>query len=50
MPFFYYGIFERIGERNFVPTLGSAVDRYLEAHPVQWRDWEDDQCVRRRFS
>jgi high affinity sulfate transporter 1 len=38
----HYGIFERIGERNFVPTLGGAVDRYLTAHPVEWRDWEDE--------
>jgi len=39
----HYGIFERIGERNFVPTLGRAIDRYLEVHPVEWRDWEDEK-------
>jgi high affinity sulfate transporter 1 len=39
----HYEIFERIGERNFVPTLGGAVDRYLEVHPVEWRDWEDEK-------
>jgi high affinity sulfate transporter 1 len=39
----HYGIFERIGERNLVPTLGRAIDRYLEVHPVEWRDWEDEK-------
>jgi len=26
-----------------LPTLGGAVDRYLTAHPVEWRDWEDEK-------
>ncbi|MEC5404508.1 SulP family inorganic anion transporter [Paraburkholderia sp. MPAMCS5] len=37
-----YGIFERIGERYFVPTVGRAVGDYLETHHVKWHDWEDD--------
>ncbi|MEM5461150.1 SulP family inorganic anion transporter [Paraburkholderia phytofirmans] len=38
----HYGMFELIGEKNFFPTIGEAVDRYLKSHPVEWRDWEDD--------
>ncbi|WP_128598460.1 SulP family inorganic anion transporter [Paraburkholderia kirstenboschensis] len=36
-----YGIFERIGARYFMPTVGRAVEDYLETHHVQWHDWED---------
>jgi high affinity sulfate transporter 1 len=39
----HYGMFELIGERNFVPTIGQAVDRYLASNQVEWRDWEDAQ-------
>jgi MFS superfamily sulfate permease-like transporter len=38
----HYGIFERIGEHYFMPTVGRAVGEYLEAHHVKWHDWEDD--------
>lgn len=37
----HYDIFDLIGEQNFVPTIGQAVDRYLESHAVEWLDWED---------
>jgi MFS superfamily sulfate permease-like transporter len=37
------GIFERIGERYFFPTIGRAVDGYLRTYAVEWRDWEDDR-------
>jgi MFS superfamily sulfate permease-like transporter len=37
-----YGVFERIGERYFTPTVGEAVSAYLRSHPVDWHDWEDD--------
>ena len=37
-----YGIFKRIGERYFVPTVGRAVGDYLKAHHVEWHDWEDE--------
>ncbi|CAB3684271.1 SulP family inorganic anion transporter [Paraburkholderia rhynchosiae] len=37
-----YGIFERIGERYFMPTVGRAVGDYLKANRVEWHDWEDD--------
>jgi high affinity sulfate transporter 1 len=36
-----FGLFARIGEDFFFPTLGSAVSSYLESHDVQWEDWED---------
>ena len=36
-----YGLFTKLGEDHFFPTLGQAVDRYLEAHPVEWSDWEE---------
>jgi len=36
-----YGLFTKLGTENFFPTIGQAVDRYLELHPVEWRDWED---------
>ncbi|WP_420907126.1 SulP family inorganic anion transporter [Trinickia caryophylli] len=38
-----YGIFERIGADRFSPTIGRAVDRYLNEQDVQWHDWEDDE-------
>jgi high affinity sulfate transporter 1 len=38
-----YGLFARIGEQNFAPTIGRAVARYLEAERVDWHDWEDDE-------
>ena len=38
-----YGIYERIGERYFVPTVGSAVNEYLREQRIEWHDWEDDR-------
>jgi len=35
-----FGIFGRF-EKTFFATLGEAVRKYLEAHPVEWVDWED---------
>lgn len=35
------GLFTRIGEQFFFPTLGQAVSRYLDSHDVDWVDWED---------
>jgi high affinity sulfate transporter 1 len=34
-------IFDRFGEKCFFPTLGAAVDAYLETYKVEWVDWED---------
>jgi len=36
-----FGLFARLGEQTFFPTVGAAVSRYLETHPVEWVDWED---------
>jgi len=36
-----FGLFARIGEEFFFPTLGSAVSSYLERQDVEWEDWED---------
>ena len=36
-----FGLFERLGEAAFFPTLGASVSGYLETHPVDWVDWED---------
>jgi MFS superfamily sulfate permease-like transporter len=36
-----FGLFARLGETAFFPTIGAAVSRYLEIHPVDWVDWED---------
>ena len=36
-----FGLFKRFGEGSFFATVGEAVNSYLEAHPVEWTDWED---------
>jgi high affinity sulfate transporter 1 len=38
-----FGLFARLGEPRFFATLGEAVGRYVTAHQVQWRDWEDSR-------
>ena len=32
-----FELFERFGATNFYPTVGSAVDAYLEEHAVDWK-------------
>jgi MFS superfamily sulfate permease-like transporter len=32
-----FGLFERFGAANFYPTIGSAVDAYLEDHAIDWK-------------
>jgi high affinity sulfate transporter 1 len=36
-----FGIFARLGEQRFFPTVGQAVTGYLKKFPVDWVDWED---------
>jgi MFS superfamily sulfate permease-like transporter len=36
-----YGMFDMIGEDHLFPTIGEAVNGYLQRHHVKWRDWED---------
>jgi high affinity sulfate transporter 1 len=36
-----FEIFSRFGEELFFPTLGQAVNAYLEATGIEWVDWEE---------
>ena len=36
-----YDLYDKIGADYFFPTIGQAVDGYLEANPVEWQDWEE---------
>ncbi len=36
-----FGVFARIGEDFFFPTVGVAAGSYLASHAVDWVDWED---------
>lgn len=36
-----YGLYDRIGEDNFFPTVGSAVRHHVETTGVPWIDWEE---------
>jgi MFS superfamily sulfate permease-like transporter len=36
-----FGLFARLGEQTFFPTLGAAVSTYLKTWEVDWEDWED---------
>jgi len=36
-----YGLFDRLGDGAFFPTVGAAVDAYIDLSGVPWEDWED---------
>ena len=36
-----YGLFTKLGAELFFPTIGRAVDAYIETHQVEWADWEE---------
>jgi MFS superfamily sulfate permease-like transporter len=36
-----YGLFTKLGTDLFFPTIGRAVDSYLETNRVDWSDWEE---------
>jgi high affinity sulfate transporter 1 len=36
-----YGLYEAIGPDRFYPTIGTAVDGYVEATGTAWVDWEE---------
>lgn len=36
-----YGLFSKIGKDDFFPTIGQAVDVYLQVNKVEWHDWND---------
>jgi high affinity sulfate transporter 1 len=37
-----YGLRRKIGHDFFFPTLGVAVKAFLERHPTDWTDWEEE--------
>jgi high affinity sulfate transporter 1 len=37
-----FGLFARLGEEFFFPTVGEALNAYVGAHRVDWTDWEDE--------
>lgn len=39
-----YGLFDSFGNENFFPTIGQAVDRYLDVHKVNWQDWDEPKA------
>ena len=36
-----YDLFAKLGAAQFFPTIGQAVNRYLDTHGVEWSDWEE---------
>lgn len=36
-----YGLMSAWGQQRFFPTIGKAVDAYVDINKVQWVDWED---------
>ena len=36
-----YGLHGRVGGGRFYPTLGTAIDAYLDATGIDWVDWSD---------
>jgi high affinity sulfate transporter 1 len=42
-----YGLFDRFGADHFYPTIGEAVNAYVDATGVQWTDWEDQPAPTR---
>jgi high affinity sulfate transporter 1 len=36
-----YGLFSKIGKDDFFPTIGQAVDVYLEVNKIEWHDWNE---------
>lgn len=38
-----FGLFKKVGEGHFFPTVGQAVSSYLKTYNVPWVDWEEAQ-------
>lgn len=36
-----YGLYERIGDEHFYPTVGRAANAYVTTTGVRWTDWKD---------
>jgi high affinity sulfate transporter 1 len=41
-----FGLLTRFDKHHFFPTLGRAVDKYLDSSGVAWEDWEDRKSPR----
>jgi MFS superfamily sulfate permease-like transporter len=39
-----FGMFSKLGEEAYFPTVGAAVHAYLKTHPVPWSDWESGEA------
>ncbi|HEX7520537.1 MAG TPA: sodium-independent anion transporter, partial [Acidimicrobiia bacterium] len=37
-----YGLYDRIGDDHFFPTLGTAIRGYLATTGIVWVDWSDE--------
>ncbi len=37
-----YGLAQRVGDDRFFPTLGTAIDGYLDVTGIDWVDWSDE--------
>ena len=40
-----FQVFKKLGEINFYPTVGAAVEAYVRNNQVDWIDWEDVQST-----
>jgi high affinity sulfate transporter 1 len=38
-----FGLFTEFGAEAFFPTLGEAVNEYVDQYQVEWEDWQDRQ-------
>jgi MFS superfamily sulfate permease-like transporter len=36
-----FGLLARFDSEHFFPTIGAAVQTYLDTHAVEWKDWEE---------
>ena len=36
-----YDLYDRIGDSQFFPTLGTAIDGYVAATGTEWVDWSE---------
>lgn len=36
-----FEMFTHFGEQRFFPTVGAAVNSYIDTYAVEWEDWED---------
>jgi STAS domain len=40
-----YGLFDAVGTDRFFPTVGTAVNAYIDATGTSWVDWEERQAA-----